>query len=201
MLKSLFRDISRSYLLTALICFILGIALIVYPMASVTTLIQLIGWVAIINSVFSIGRYFTSRYVESKFSLYLGIFEAAVGLIMILFAMDLVALVPIVMGLVLLVNGGNNILKSFECKSAGDTRWYTLCIPAVALCILGIILMAYPFASSAVLIRLVGIGFLGSAFNEYMKSVHVRDLSGAMDGFTSFEDKVVDADVEHEEEL
>ena len=159
-----FGDIVSSLLLCAL-----GVALIVHPSFSATALCALMGTLLICYGIFKVIGYWSKDLfrLAFQFDLAFGILMIAVGLIMVIRPSQMLTLVNLVIGILVLADGLFKIQIALDSKAFGIKAWWLIMALAAAAVVLGILLMVDPFASSALLMILLGISLLAEGILNF----------------------------------
>ena len=95
-----------------------------------------------------------------QFNLVLGIFLAAVGLILIINPDIIIPILPIVVGIILTADGIQKIKAGFDAKRMLHEKWWLIEIVALITIVFGICLILNPFAITNVVVRLIGFALL-----------------------------------------
>lgn len=169
-MKQFFQDIKNSFLLSAVISIILGIVLIVYPVKTSLLICYIAGIFLIFAGVVALFRYLTSRGEPFffRYDLFVALVLLLFGLFVI-FESDLViAFIPVVIGLILLVNGLISIQKAFNLKRAGLEKWWLEFLLALLTTVLGIIICTNPFDAVATTNIFIGICLVYSGISDLL---------------------------------
>ena len=86
----------------------------------------------------------------------MGLVLALCGLALIAFKAALLSVVPVLFGIALLIGGVAKIQAACNLRRMAYGRWYLTMIAAVVSCILGFLIIANPFATTLVLVRVIG---------------------------------------------
>lgn len=157
------------YIVSSLLLCALGAALIVHPSFSATVLCALMGALLICYGIFKVIGYWSKDLfrLAFQFDLAFGILMIAVGLIMVIRPSQMLTLVNLVIGILVLADGLFKIQIALDSKAFGIKAWWLIMALAAAAVVLGILLMVDPFASSALLMILLGISLLAEGILNF----------------------------------
>lgn len=163
-MEELLKKLMKSKLIAAIASIILGVVLIVFQGNAVAQLIRIIGWVLLICAVVNLVEYFRDGH-ENSAILASAILEIIFGFIFVKAPHWLVALFPVVMGLILAINSIFNLSayfsSSFKTRRARTSAW-----TAILTLILGIIAIMHPSAMADVIIAFIGATFLINGISD-----------------------------------
>ncbi len=149
-----------------LLMLILGGLLIVYPGTAQKTLGNVIAIAFVLMGVFKILSYFRKPqenaygYMEyrSKSVIVIGVLYIVLAAVI---SKLLLAVIPVLLGIIIVVNGLIKLQFGFELKKNIDDRgWLFMVISAVIMIILGATLLFNPFGANNFFIRVIGIGLV-----------------------------------------
>lgn len=143
----------------ALCMVLLGLFMIIWPTVSATTIAYIFGVVTLITGIIKIMSYFSKDIynLAFQFDLALGVFYCVISLVLLFHPSDIVAVLPIVLGIAILIDGTLKLQTALDARSFGLTKWWFIILLAVATSIMGIFLMIKPFDAAAILMILMGI--------------------------------------------
>ncbi|MCM1273367.1 MAG: DUF308 domain-containing protein [Clostridium sp.] len=164
-LKSYIHDLRKGHGVR-LLMLILGGLFIVYPGTAQKTLGTVIAIAFVLMGVFKILSYFKKPqedafgYMEykSKSVIIIGILYIVLAA---LISKVLLAVIPVLLGIIIVVNGLVKLQFGLEIKKNYDDRsWLFMVISACIMLILGATLLFNPFRANNFFIRLIGIGLV-----------------------------------------
>lgn len=153
-----FKGLRANYLLSAVLCILFGITLIVWPDISIRVVCIGLGCVLALSGLVNLVTYIVARdgSLLSQISLFAGIILAVVGVWIILKPDTLIVMVPIVIGVIVTVHGMHNLMQTVElCRNKYDKWWIALLL-GIATIGFGILLIANPFEAVSTVIILIG---------------------------------------------
>lgn len=145
-------------LISAVIYIVLGVMLLLNPDASLSLICTVIGISAIVYGALNVLFYFVRRNDEdsSRFTLPMGIAFAAVGLFCLVAPKVVLSVLPLIFGIVLLIDGAGKLGRSLELRKLGFARWGTLAALAVVILVLGLMLVTRPYEAVENVARIFG---------------------------------------------
>lgn len=156
-----FKGIKANYTLSAIICVIIGLVLIIWPGTSTQIVCKVLGGVMIVYGVIQILLYFFVRertlYLQGM--VILGIIFAAVGAWIMLKPEAIIIMVPVIMGAIIIIHGLHNAMQAVDLKKMGYDRWWLALLFGILTIALGALLVYNPFSVVNTVVRVIG-GFL-----------------------------------------
>ena len=128
---------------------VFGLVLLIWPGIATDVILNLCGAALL---------YFLRKddYRAYNWDLSVGLVLALCGLALIAFKAALLSVVPVLFGIALLIGGVAKIQAACNLRRMAYGRWYLTMIAAVISCILGFLIIANPFATTLVLVRVIG---------------------------------------------
>ncbi|MCR5826634.1 MAG: DUF308 domain-containing protein [Oscillospiraceae bacterium] len=149
-----------NYVVNALILVIAGALLFVFPISSLATAITVLGIAVLVYGV--IGLLVALRQpkeLRSTPSLVLFALTAILGIWILANPDFVIAVLPIIAGLLIAVNGFESLLRAFALRRAG-LPWGVPCILSLISILLGVLIFANPFGTQALLVRVFAFGLI-----------------------------------------
>ena len=155
------KGIRNSIIVTSLLYIVLGVVLIVFPEVSLGLACILIGAVTLIYGVVRIVAFVRDGGEASgRFDLFVGVLLAALGIFLLVCPQVIVSLIPIALGIYIIVDSVSAVKKALDLKALGFERWWVSFLVALALLILGAVMVVRPLAAASVPVVFIGIVFL-----------------------------------------
>jgi len=147
------------YLLISVIMLILGICIVAKPAASAELVCIAIGIALLVTSALLIIRFLSAEEKTLSLQILLAVSIAiAIFGIFMLFRPDwILALLHILLGVGVLVDGIFKIIKALEAKAHGLGKWWIVLLLALVTCGFGLLLIFDPFGGMKLLMTFVGI--------------------------------------------
>ena len=154
----LVNNIKRGTLVTSIVCVVLGLVLLLVPGLALHLVGKLLGALVFIYGIMNVISYFRSDGIHPvfRFGLVYGVVFALIGALLFNRSGAVASIVPLVFGIVLLVNGVSSLQSALDLKRMRYGRWWLSLGTALVTLILGLILVFNPFGTAALLVRIIG---------------------------------------------
>lgn len=155
----LLKKLKTNIVISAALCVLLGIVLVAWPDLSMQIVCTAVGAVLLIGGGVRLAVYFTSRdgSVYSQMSLIMGIVLAVVGIWILLQPDKVLAIIPIIVGIVIALHGVNNLRQAVTlCQNKYDKWWVALILGLLTVGF-GVLLICRPFEALDTVVMLIGI--------------------------------------------
>lgn len=145
-------------LISAVIYIVLGVMLLLNPDASLSLICTVIGISAVAYGALNILFYYVRRGDEdsSRFTLPMGIAFVAVGVFCLVAPKVVLSILPLIFGIVLLIDGAGKLGRSLELRKLGFVRWGMLTALSVIIMVLGVMLVTRPYEAVENVARIFG---------------------------------------------
>lgn len=155
----LIKKAKSAYVAMSVIMLILGLVLVIWPEMSLSALCFIVGIVLLIFGVVKLVSYFSKDLyrLAFQFDLALGIFTLIFGIILIVHPENIVMLLPVIMGVLILLDGVFKIQTAMDARRFGMERWWAIMLLAVVTAIFGLLLVIRPFEGAVTVMILLGI--------------------------------------------
>ena len=175
-MKESIKQYKMEMVFVALLCTVLGIVLAAWPEATIDLLCKIFAAAIIIMGIVQITSYLVKRdgYPVSAI---LGVIVLLVGVWIFLQPHKLVSFVPIVIGVILVVHGLQDLQIALETKRNGYIRWWIMTIIAVLSILFGIVCIINAFGMVALTFRIIGIALIYDGLSDLwiaLKAVWAR---------------------------
>lgn len=142
----------------AVVYLLLGIILLIHPMAVGKAVCYGMGIVALCYGAWRIYGYWKVREMAGFFQIDLitGVVLVVLGLIALGKPSLLISILPIILGLIILMDGLVTANKALNLRKL-DYRWKYLMFSGIAIIVLGLVLVVNPFGSAMLMMRFLGI--------------------------------------------
>lgn len=158
-MEKILKKMKTNVVASSILCVILGLVLLLWPGLSMRIVCTAVGAVLILSGVFRIMDYFIARdgSMYSQMNLIFGIVLAAVGIWITAAPEKVLALIPIIMGVVIALHGLHNIKQAINlCQDKYD-KWWVALILGVLTAVFGAVLICRPFAAIDTMVMLIGV--------------------------------------------
>ena len=153
------KKLKTNVIISAALCILLGIVLVVWPDLSMQIVCTAIGAVLLIGGGVRLAVYFTAKdgSVYAQMNLITGIVLAVVGIWILLQPDKVLAIIPIIVGIVIAMHGVNNLQQAVNlCKEKYDKWWVALILGLLTIGF-GVLLICRPFAALDTAVMMIGI--------------------------------------------
>lgn len=158
-MERILKRIKANVIVSAFICIALGVILVAWPGLSVKVVCMAIGAVLVINGISRLLNFIFGRdgSVFSQMNLVMGIIITVIGGWILLQPGTIIAMIPILVGIIIVIHGINNLQQSVSlCQSQYDKWWVALLLGVITIGF-GVLLVFNPFAAVDTLIRFIGL--------------------------------------------
>lgn len=159
MMESLLKKIKTNVVSSSLLCVILGLVLVFRPGMSMRIVCTVVGVVLLVAGVMRIMAYFAMRdgSMYAQVNLVFGIVLAVVGVWIIMKPDTVLAIIPIIVGIVIAIHGLHNLKQAMELWRDKYDKWWIAFLMGVLTVGFGVLLICRPFAAIDTVVMLIGI--------------------------------------------
>lgn len=159
---TLLKKLKTNIVISALLCILLGIVLIVWPGLSMQIVCTAVGAVLLLGGGVRLAVYFMAKdgSVYTRINLIMGIILAVVGVWILLQPDKVLATIPIIVGIVIILHGINDLRQAVTlCRDKYD-RWWVVLILGLLTVGFGVLLVLRPFEAIDTVVMLIGISLI-----------------------------------------
>ena len=166
-----------------LICMIIGIIDLVNPERMLNIIAYALGISAIIGGLIFVIMYLARdvRHNLGNNDFLNGVVSIVVGIVILLKWRELMTIVPIVLGVLIIVSGCIKLQDSIDLKKLGHPMFTAMLIFALVFIIFGAVLVANPFESEILLLRLIGVALIIAGMTDLVASVFFEGVRSQYD--------------------
>lgn len=152
------KSLKMNYSLSAVVCVILGIVLLVWPGQSTDLVCMVLGIVLAGFGLIQIILYLVTKEktVVSHGMMMLGIVLVVIGIWIIAKPGTIKQLIPVTIGILIVIHGGHNAVQAIELKKMNYDNWWVALLLAVLTIGLGVVLICNPFTVLDMAVRIIG---------------------------------------------
>lgn len=167
-MKSFIRSIKWNTTLSALLCIVAGIALFIWPDLFTRMACRVIAIFLIIIGIIHLFSYFAEKQGAFRLQadLIIAVVLLAVGFWMYTSPDFFISLIPIVLGIIILVHGIQDIRYAFHLKKIAYDLWWTAAIFGFLTAAFGLVLLFQPFKSASTLTMLIGVALIYDGISD-----------------------------------
>ncbi len=143
----------------AILGILAGLLLVIFPQQSVDVVTYAIGAISLVYGVMKIVSFFRNRGVSFLFvgELILGIVLLGIGIFSFTNPGGIFAFLPILLGIIVLIEGISKIQRGIVLKRYNYSRWVAALLIGVCIAVLGMVLIFNPFGALVVTVRILGV--------------------------------------------
>lgn len=170
------KKLSNFILLQAIIYIALGIALLISPQATITTIIYIIAAYLTIQGILNLIQFIRYRKDSASvnFALVVGVVQIVIAILLFTRPMAVASLFPIAIGIIVLINSISNISRAFEIKKDVGAGWIPVLLFAIGTGVAAIIMIAFSFQTTIAFAILSGILLIVSGIVDIVTFVSFR---------------------------
>lgn len=188
------KELKKNMILLAVFYLILGIILVLFPEGSGYAICYLIGGLTIIYGIFHLVLYQRTKspFVTYRYDLVQGIIGLAIGIYVMIVPEILIETLPVVLGVVVMIDSIVKIQNAWDLKRMGYDRWWLVMIGALVTLVFGLLMVFYPFTVYLSVIVFVGISLIVNGVSDL---ITIFILNKKVKEFKSkVENMVIDSD-------
>ncbi len=176
---------------TALACVILGFIFLIWPEAVTNFIAVAVGIILIaIGGIYVISKLINQ---ENKFTgMLVGFIVLILGVWILVHPTSAASIIPIVIGVVLVASGVQELRLSFAAKNVDATKWGWMIVGSVVTIIFGIICICMAFAILKTAMRLLGLFLIYDGVSSMVMVRHVNVAERVVDSVVTKEEDVDD---------
>ena len=164
----LLKKLKTNIVISALLCILLGVLLVVWPGLSMQIVCTAVGAVLLIGGGVRLAVYFMTRdgSVYAQINLIVGIILAVVGIWILLQPDKVLAIIPIIVGIVIILHGANNLRQAVTlCQDKYDKWWVALILGLLTVGF-GVLLILRPFEALDTVVMMIGISLIYDGISD-----------------------------------
>lgn len=164
-MKEMLKKIKADVIFSAVLCIVMGIVIFVWPATTIDLMCKVLAVGLIIYGAVQLVAYFFNR-MDNPFSGILGLIAALVGLWIFARPESIVSLIPIVIGVILLIHGMQDIKLAFEAKSSRYKKWWSMLLIAVIGIVFGVICIVNAFGMVKLALKVIGVALIYDGLSD-----------------------------------
>lgn len=152
------KRIKALYITISIVSLLAGIALVIWPGASVITICYVVGSAAILVGAVRLAGYFSkdSYNLNFQFDFAMGLVFLILGTVLIFHPGDTVAVLHFSVGILVLVDSVFKLQTALDAKHFGLKKWWVMLLCALLCAGLGLVLVILPFRTAEILVKVTG---------------------------------------------
>lgn len=152
------KSLKVNYSLSAVICVILGIVLLVWPGHSTQVVCMVLGIVLGGFGLIQIILYLATKEktMVSHSMMMLGVVLAVIGGWIVLKPETIIKAVPMIVGILIVIHGFHNAVQAIDLKKMQYDNWWVALLLSLLTVALGVVLICNPFTIVDTVVRIIG---------------------------------------------
>ena len=152
------KSLKVNYSLSAVICVILGIVLLVWPGQSTQVVCMVFGIVLGGFGLIQIILYLATKEktMVSHSMMMLGVVLAVIGGWIVLKPETIIKAVPMIVGILIVIHGFHNAVQAIDLKKMQYDNWWVALLLSLLTVALGVVLICNPFTIVDTVVRIIG---------------------------------------------
>lgn len=152
------KSLKVNYSLSAVICVILGIVLLVWPGQSTQVVCMVLGIVLGGFGLIQIILYLATKEktMVSHSMMMLGVVLAVIGGWIVLKPETIIKAVPMIVGILIVIHGFHNAVQAIDLKKMQYDNWWVALLLSLLTVALGVVLICNPFTIVDTAVRIIG---------------------------------------------
>ena len=177
-MKSFLRQMKTNAIVTAVLCALLGVVLVLWPEVSASVLCLALGGVLAVCGVVDILMFLLNRdgTLYMGMNLFVGILLVAVGGWIMSSPGLISVLVPIITGALICIHGAGNVGDALTLRRHDDPRWTVALALGLLTLLLGVILVVNPFQAFATVVRIIGVFLIYDGISDLWITLRVSHV-------------------------
>lgn len=142
---------------------VFGLIICLFNVSILTMAIRVFGTITLLISGYLLYTYFVQRISTSISPLFIGLPGLLISILMIFSPESVLAMLPILVGFLLIINSIIHMQKSLVLKDYGYPRWNVNLIFSILVLITGVVLLFQPIQSLSIIMQILGIALITEA--------------------------------------
>mgnify|MGYP004632555959 FL=1 len=167
-MRTFVEEMKHNYFISALLTIALGAVLVIWPDWSGRILCYLLGAALIIMGGVQLIICIRAERIGfySKFSMLMNIVLILLGAWVCIRPDTILALIPVIIGIVMLIHGCMDFQYTLDIKHAGASKWWIALAFSLITFALGIFLVLHPFLAFEITMLIIGVGLLYDGISD-----------------------------------
>lgn len=175
-MKSKYRRIKGSWLVTSLMCILIGLVFVIWPEMVANAANYILGGIILIVGIIYLAMSFWSkqRNFLTGFGIIFSVVLIVIGIFMLLKPEFVLSLFPMIVGGIIIIHGIIDLKRSIELASLKYKLWWIALIIAVATIGLGVLLVFNPFSAVTLAFRIIGVILIVDGVSDFWIGFQVK---------------------------
>lgn len=173
------KAVKQLYTLTTICFIIIGFILLVWPQIGLDVICKIVGIFLMAHGVLRLSGYFSKDLFQLafQFDLGLGIISLLLGILIFFKYTAFIDVIAPCIGIFMIVDATLRMQTALDSRKFGISRWWAIMATAVAVAVIGVLLLFVPFKTVALITRIVG---LSLCFDGILNLIVVRSTVGTI---------------------
>ena len=153
-------ELFKNYMLVLAILYaLLGLVLLIWPLDAQIVIYWILAVGCMLYGVYCLLSYFTGKNLPGvlRYGLFVGVIFILLGLVLAIWSQGLIAAFGVVVGIAIIIDSIFRLQIAMEIKRKGGRRWFIMLILALALLVLGVVLLFNPVETAIAATRFAGV--------------------------------------------
>ncbi|MFR8547858.1 MAG: HdeD family acid-resistance protein [Lachnospiraceae bacterium] len=166
----LIKRAKDAYIAVSVLMLLIGSCLIIWPKTSLAVFCTVAGIAMVVFGVVKLFGYFSKDLyrLAFQFDLALGILSVLFGLVIAIHPYNLIACVPVIMGIFVMLDGVFKIQTALDARQFGLKAWWMVMLLAVVSGGFGLLLVLNPFEGAAAMMILLGVTIVADGIQNLL---------------------------------
>lgn len=162
-MKKLLNPSSKEVKGLAIAYILIGLLICFFNVSILSICVRVIGVAILIFALYLLYVYFIQRHTTNPLPLFVGIPCALIAILLLASPESIIAMLPIITGVILIANSIVHLQKSLVLKDYGYTNWMACMIGSIIILAVGVILLCKPIQSVSFIMQIIGISLIVEA--------------------------------------
>lgn len=190
-MEKILKKLKTNVVISSFLCVLLGLVLVLWPGLSIQIVCTAVGAVLIAGGAMRIISYFRTRdgSIYSQINLIFGIIFAVVGVWIVIKPDKVLAVIPIIVGIVIAIHGLHNLQQAVGLWRDKYDKWWIALILGLLTVGFGVLLVCRPFDAIDTAVMLIGVFLIYDGLSNiwivsrvYKNAKILRQELNAVDG-------------------
>lgn len=175
MFDRLFRRTKAAVILMGIALLVLGVAMFVAPIGATLLIVSIVGWTLVIAGAITLANSWMHRAVELRQAdLVIGLLEAVPGMCLVVWPSAFVAAVYVLIGIIVVVTGVNDVVEAFATRRLGFPGWGWRLVLGILTLVAGAFVVVSPFTMAEFVMLVAGLALVFDGITEIVAGATMR---------------------------
>ena len=194
-MREFWGKVKGDMVFSALLCIVMGVVIFVWPAATIDLMCKVLAVGLIIFGAVQLASYFVKK-MSSPLSGILGLIAALVGFWIYTRPESIVSVIPIVIGVILLIHGMQDVKMAFEAKRSKYAKWWSMLLMALISLVFGAICIVNAFGMVKLALKVIGVALIYDGVSD----LWIVNRTGKAAKILREQQKVLDVDYKEVDE-